>query len=73
MKWSQEKIEIKVDPNYVPSSEEKCVLLQVGSVLIHDTLVPLFIYLWRDDKNLILRRQSTVVKLGTYLTYIPKT
>ena len=45
--WSKEKIEIQIDPQYLPSSEDRPVLLQVGLVLMQDTLVPLFVYLWR--------------------------
>jgi hypothetical protein len=60
--WSEEKIEIQIDPQYLPSSEDRPVLLQVGLVLMQDTLVPLFVYLWRDMKSLYLRRQSTVFK-----------
>ena len=60
--WSDEKIEIQIDPQYLPSSEDRPVLLQVGMALLEDTLVPIFIYLWRDTKSLFLRRQSKVFK-----------
>ena len=60
--WTDEKIDVQIDPQYLPSSEERQVILQIGMVLIQGTLVPLSIYLWRDEKNLFLRRQSSVFK-----------
>ena len=62
--WTNEKIDIQVDPAYLPSSEERSVMLQVGLVLLEDTLVPLLVFLWRDEMSLYLRRQSDVWKFG---------
>ena len=66
--WSGQKIDLQIDPVYLPSSEDRAALCQVASVLIEDTLVPLFVYLWRDERNLYLRRQSSVVKFGNYFS-----
>ena len=64
--WSGQKIDLQIDPVYLPSSEDRAALCQVATVLIEDTLVPLFVYLWRDEKNMFLRRQRSVVKFGKY-------
>ena len=66
--WSGQKIDLQIDPVYLPSSEDRAALCQVAIVLIEDTLVPLFVYLWRDERNLYLRRQSSVVKFGNYFS-----
>ena len=62
--WTSEKIDIQVDPAFLPCSEERSVMLQVGLVLVEETLVPLLIFLWRDEMSLYLRRQSDVWKFG---------
>lgn len=70
--WSGQKIDLQIDPVYLPSAEDRAALCQVASVLIEDTLVPLFVYLWRDERNLFLRRQSSVVKFGNYFSHEEK-
>ena len=64
--WSGEKIDLQVDPVYLPCSEERSVMVQVGLALLEDTLTPILVYLWRDDRNLFLRRQSELWKFGKY-------
>ena len=66
--WSGQKIDLQIDPVHLPSSEDRAALCQVASVLIQDTLVPLFVYLWRDERNLYLRRQRSVVKFGNFFS-----
>ena len=64
--WSGQKIDVQIDPVYLPSSEDRAALCQVATVLLEDTLVPLLVYLWRDERNMFLRRQRSVVKFGNY-------
>ena len=33
-----------------------------------DTLAPLWVYLWRDEKSVFLRRQAEVLKFGRYFS-----
>ena len=62
--WSRERIDLQLDPGYLPCSEERSVLLQVGLARLGDTLSPVLVYLWRDDRNLFLRRQAELWKFG---------
>ena len=66
--WSGQKIDLQIDPLFLPSSEDRAALCQVATVLIEDTLVPLLVYLWRDERNMFLRRQRSVVKFGNYFS-----
>ena len=69
--WSGEKIDLQVDPVYLPCSEERSVMVQVGLALLEDTLTPILVYLWRDERNIFLRRQSELWKFGRKLLYLP--
>ena len=62
--WSSEKIDLQVEPLYLPYNEEKSVMLQVSLALLEDTLRPILVYLWRDERNIFLRRQSELWKFG---------
>ena len=67
--WSADKIDLQVDPVYLPCSEERSVMVQVGLALLEDALTPIFVYLWRDERNIFLRRQSELWKFGRKLNY----
>ena len=62
--WSSDKIDLQVDPLYLPSNEEKSVMVQVGLALLEDTLRPIVVYLWRDERNIFLRREAELWKFG---------
>ena len=62
--WSSEKIDLQVEPLYLPYSEEKAVMLQAGLVRLEDILSPILVYLWRDERNIFLRRQAELWKFG---------
>ena len=36
----------------------------MGLVLLEDTLLPVLVYLWRDERSLYLRRQAELWKFG---------
>ena len=40
------------------------MVVQVGLALLEDTLLPVLVYLWRDERSLYLRRQSELWKFG---------
>ena len=68
--WSADKIDLQVDPVYLPCCEERSVMVQVGLALLEDALTPIFVYLWRDERNIFLRRQSELWKFGKTLNYL---
>ena len=58
---AEQHLELHINPEFLPSSEEKPVMLQLGVVLVQEEdLVPLHVFLWRDEKHLFLRRQEKV-------------
>ena len=59
----EEHIELQINPELLPSSEERPVLLQLGRALVNEEdLAPVFCFLWRDEKNLFLRRQEKLFR-----------
>ena len=59
----EEHIELQINPELLPSSEERPVLLQLGRALVtEEDLAPVFVFVWRDEKNLFLRRQEKVFR-----------
>ena len=59
----EEHIELQINPELLPCSEERSVLLQLGRALVNEEdLAPVFIFLWRDEKNLFLRRQEKLFR-----------
>ena len=59
----EEHIELQINPELLPCSEERSVLLQLGRALVNEEdLAPVLIFLWRDEKNLFLRRQEKLFR-----------
>lgn len=59
----EEHVELHINPEFLPGSEDKNVMLPLGMVLIEgEDLAPLHVFLWRDEKNLFLRRQEKVFR-----------
>ena len=59
----EEHIELQINPELLPSSEDRPVLLHLGRALVsEEDLAPVFIFLWRDEKNLFLRRQEKLFR-----------
>ena len=59
----EERLDLHINPEFLPASEERPVVLQLGMVQVEeDLLAPLHVFLWRDEKHLFLRRQEKVFR-----------
>merc|ERR1719319_94061 len=59
----EERLDLHINPEFLPANEERPVMLQLGMVQVEEDLIaPLHVFLWRDEKHLFLRRHEKVFR-----------